>query len=144
MSDGWNMDDIVRSTRETTGQEPSVLAYRTVPIFEIEFAALEMEGDLDLTAWDEAVLAIAAARKAVTPHDADAYLGLEEGLAQAIVESLVREKLVMPAPTPRRIAQKLPARTSPPALAAASYEAREPVPDRPKQERSAGTRVCVP
>ena len=99
MSDGWNMEDVGRSTHDATGQEPMVLAYRAIPAFEIEFAALEMEDDLDLTAWDEAVLAIASARRAVTAHDADAFLGLEEGLAQADVESLVREKLLIPAPS---------------------------------------------
>ena len=51
---------------------------------------------------------------------------------------------LMPAPTPRRIAQKLAALTGTLALAAACSGAPEPVPECPKQEPIAGKVVCPP
>lgn len=79
---------------QVASRAATVLLFRRVPSFEVEFAALEMEDELDLTAWDEAVLALAAARGAVTPHDVDTYLGLEEELSAAIVENLAAEELL--------------------------------------------------
>lgn len=100
MSAAVDVDTVASLVWATVSLDPAVLLFRRVPSFEVEFAALEMEDDLDLTAWDEAVLGLANARGAVTPRDADAYLGLGDELSQAIVGNLARERLLAEAPAP--------------------------------------------
>lgn len=73
---------------------PTIILVREVPLFEIEFAALEFAEEAKLPASDWAVLALARALGQVTPADVDAYLGLGEAVSEGLVHRLRDEGLL--------------------------------------------------
>jgi hypothetical protein len=73
---------------------PTVLLVREVPMFEIEFAALEFAEEVKLPSCDWAVLALARALGELTPRDVDGYLGLGATVSGGLVSRLTDEALL--------------------------------------------------
>jgi hypothetical protein len=73
---------------------PTVVLAREVPLFEVEFAALEFAEEVKLPSSDWAALALARALGEITPADVDAYLGLGEAVSEGLVRRLLEEALL--------------------------------------------------
>lgn len=73
---------------------PSVLLVREAPLYEVEFAALAFTEKTKLRTSDWAVLALARAREEVTPRAIEGYLGLDERVAEALLQGLLKDGLV--------------------------------------------------
>ncbi|APR75119.1 Hypothetical protein A7982_00465 [Minicystis rosea] len=67
---------------------------REVPLFEVEFAALEFAEEAKLPSSDWAALALARALDKISPADVDAYLGLGEAVSECLVRRLLEEALL--------------------------------------------------
>lgn len=75
---------------------------REVPLFEVEFAALEFAEEAKLPTSDWAALALARALGELSPADVDAYLGLGEAVAEGLVRRLLDEGLLEERPDESR------------------------------------------
>ncbi len=73
---------------------PTVVLAREVPLFEVEFAALEFAEEAKLPSSDWAALALARALGEISPADVDAYLGLGEAVSEGLVRRLLEEALL--------------------------------------------------
>lgn len=73
---------------------PTVVLTREVPLFEVEFAALEFAEEAKLPTSDWAALALARALGELSPADVDAYLGLGEAVSEGLVRRLLDEGLI--------------------------------------------------
>jgi hypothetical protein len=73
---------------------PTVVLAREVPLFEVEFAALEFAEQAKLPTSDWAALALARALGEISPADVDAYLGLGEAVSEGLVRRLLEEALL--------------------------------------------------
>jgi len=67
---------------------------REVPLFEVEFTALEFAEEAKLPTSDWAALALARALGDLSPADVDAYLGLGEAVSEGLVRRLLDEGLI--------------------------------------------------
>lgn len=73
---------------------PTVVLTREVPLYEVEFAALEFAEEAKLLSSDWAALALARALGDISPADVDAYLGLGEAVSEGLVRRLLEEALL--------------------------------------------------
>jgi hypothetical protein len=73
---------------------PTAILAREVPLYEVEFAALEFAEESKLRSADWAVLALARSLGQVSPALVDEYLGLGEDVSEAIVNRLLDDQLL--------------------------------------------------
>lgn len=73
---------------------PTVILAREIPLYEVEFAALEFAEDVKLPSSDWAALALARALGEISPADVDAYLGLGEAVSEGLVRRLLDDALL--------------------------------------------------
>jgi hypothetical protein len=73
---------------------PTVVLVREVPLFEVEFEALEFAEEAELPSSDWAALALGHALGEFSPADVDAYLGLGEAVSEGLVRRLLDEELL--------------------------------------------------
>lgn len=78
---------------EAPGQPTAILA-QELPLYEVEFAALEFTEESRLRAADWAVLALAESLGEVSPRLVDEYLGLGEVVSEAIIRRLLGDNLL--------------------------------------------------
>lgn len=74
---------------------PTIVLTREVPLYEVEFSALEFAVEAKLPSSDWAALALARALLEVSPADIDAYLGLGDAVSAGILNRLLEEGLLL-------------------------------------------------
>ncbi|CAG9261402.1 conserved hypothetical protein [Paraburkholderia unamae] len=77
---------------------PIAILVREVPIYEVEFGALEFAVEATLASCDWATLALARALGEISPADVDAYLGLGDVVSESIVRRLLNDGLLKERP----------------------------------------------
>lgn len=73
---------------------PTVILAQEVPLYEVEFAALECAQESKLRSADWAVLALARGLGRISPALVDEYLGLGDAVSEAIVHRLLDDQLL--------------------------------------------------
>jgi hypothetical protein len=73
---------------------PTIVLIQELPLFEVEFAALEFAEEASLPASDWAVLALTKALGEATPADIDGYLGLGEAVSEGLQRRLLDDALL--------------------------------------------------
>lgn len=73
---------------------PTAILAQEVPLYEVEFAALECVEESKLRSADWAVLALARALGAISPALVDEYLGLGDAVSEAVVHRLLDDQLL--------------------------------------------------
>lgn len=73
---------------------PTAILAHEVPLYEVEFAALEFAEESKLHSADSAVLALARALGRISPALVDEYLGLGDAVSDAIVKRLLDDHLL--------------------------------------------------
>jgi len=120
---------------------PTAILAREVPLYEVEFAALECAEERKLRSADWATLALARALGRISPALVDEYLGLGDTVSEAAVHRLLGDQLLQhfqaePAqadesmlPVPRHFLMSMPL----------AGDASTPVPPAPTQARKLHT-----
>ena len=73
---------------------PTAILAREVPLYEVEFAALECAEERKLRSADWATLALARALGRISPALVDEYLGLGDTVSEAAVHRLLGDQLL--------------------------------------------------
>lgn len=73
---------------------PTAILAREVPLYEVEFAALECAEERKLRSADWAALALARALGRISPALVDEYLGLGDTVSEAVVHRLLGDQLL--------------------------------------------------